>query len=99
MGPERILICEDEGLTALRLRTSLEALGFTVVGDARDGKEAVEKAAALKPDAILMDVRMPELDGIEAARRIMETCPTAIVMLTAHSDQELIQRALDAGAA
>lgn len=92
------MICEDEGITALRLRASLEKLGFTVIGDARDGEEAVAKAARLQPDAILMDINMPRLDGIEATRRIMERCPAPVIMLTAHGDTELVQRALSAGA-
>ncbi len=96
--PLRILVCEDEGLTALRLQKTLSSMGYLVVGEAKDGEEAVRLARALGPDIIMMDVRMPKLDGIEATRRIMELAPTAIVMLTAYSDQELVQKALDAGA-
>jgi sigma-B regulation protein RsbU (phosphoserine phosphatase) len=94
----RVLVCEDEGLTALRLRKVLTASGYEVVGEARDGEEAVRLAARLQPDVVLMDVSMPRLDGIEATRRIIENSPTAVIMLTAYSDRELVQRALAAGA-
>jgi response regulator NasT len=97
-GSARVLVCEDEGLTALRLRKVLMGLGYEVVGQARDGEEAVYLAERLRPDIILMDVHMPELDGIEAMRRIMRECPTTVVMLTAYSDRDLVQRALSAGA-
>jgi AmiR/NasT family two-component response regulator len=98
VGRERVLICEDEGLTALRLRTSLTHLGYEVVGEARDGEAAVAAALQLAPEAILMDIRMPKLDGLEATERIMRERPTAIVMLTAYSDRELVEAALNAGA-
>jgi AmiR/NasT family two-component response regulator len=94
----RILVCEDEGLTVLRLRKVLSRLGYEVVGAARDGEEAVREAYRLRPDVILMDVRMPKVDGIQATERIMQQCPTAVIMLTAFSEPELVQRALAAGA-
>src|SRR5437764_881816 len=65
----RVLICEDEGLTALRLKKALTTLGYEVVGEAKNGEEAVAQAARLQPDAILMDIRMPKLDGIAARSR------------------------------
>lgn len=98
MQQARILICEDEGLTALRLKTSLRRLGYEVVGEAQDGLEAVLKARELKPDAILMDVHMPGQTGIAATEQIMLERPTAIVMLTAYSERELVDSALRAGA-
>src|SRR5688572_10709948 len=98
MTRPRVLICEDEGLTALRLQTTLKNLGYEVVGEARDGEEAVAAAERLQPDAILMDVRMPRLDGIAATERIMNSRPTAIVMITAYSERELVDAALAAGA-
>jgi len=98
MSRRRVLICEDEGLTALRLQTTLKNLGYEVVGEARDGEEAVAAAERLQPDAILMDVRMPRLDGIAATERIMKARPTAIVMITAFSEKELVEAALQAGA-
>ena len=94
----RVLICEDEGLTALRLRKVLTALGYEVTRDAGDGAEAVRLAVRLRPDVILMDVSMPRMGGIEATRRIMAEAPTAVVMLTAYSDRELVQQSLAAGA-
>lgn len=99
MEPLRVLICEDEGLTTLRLRTTLSRLGYEVVGVAGDGEEVVAAAASLAPDAILMDIEMPRRDGISAAREIMASCPTAIVMVSAYSDQDSIAAALSAGAA
>jgi response regulator NasT len=94
----RVLVCEDEGLIALRLQKSLAKLGYEVVGEARDGEEAVAQAARLQPDAILMDIRMPKLDGIAATEQIMAQRPTAIVMITAYSERELVDAALRAGA-
>lgn len=98
MAKVRILICEDEGLTALRLQASVTKLGYEVVGEARDGEEAVAAAARLKPDAILMDIRMPKMDGIAATEQIMQVRPTAIVMITAYNERELVDSALRAGA-
>jgi response regulator NasT len=98
MSKVRVLICEDEGLTALRLQASITKLGYEVVGEARDGEEAVAKAAQLQPDAILMDIRMPKLDGIAATGQIMQQRPTAIVMITAYNERELVDAALRAGA-
>src|SRR3954449_6231484 len=94
----RVLICEDEGLTALRLKKALTSLGYEVAGEAKDGEEAVALAEQLQPDAILMDIRMPKLDGIAATERIMSTRPTAIVMITAYSERELVEAAVHAGA-
>ncbi len=98
MARARILVCEDEGLTALRLQTSLKRLGYELIGEARDGEEAVAQAEKLRPEAILMDIRMPKLDGIAATERIMGHRPTAIVMITAYSERELVDAALRAGA-
>ena len=97
-APLRILICEDETLIRLDLRALVEAAGFVVAGEARDGAEAVAQAAATEPDLILMDVKMPELDGISAARRILAERPVPIVMVTAFSDQGLVRSAAEAGA-
>jgi len=75
----------------------LERAGFEVVAEARDGREAVVLAAAERPDLAVMDVKMPEMDGIEAARRIIEQRPIPVVMLTAFSERDLVASAVDAG--
>ena len=75
----------------------LERAGFEVVAEARDGREAVALAAEHRPDLAVMDVKMPELDGIEAARQMLEQRPIPIVMLTAFSEAALVGRAVDAG--
>ena len=95
--PRRVLIAEDETIIRLDLRGLLEKNGFDVCGEARDGVEAVELAASLEPDVIVMDVKMPRLDGIEAAKRILEKRPVPIVMLTAFGQEELVARAVDVG--
>jgi AmiR/NasT family two-component response regulator len=93
----RILIAEDETIIRLDLRSLLERNGFDVIGEARDGIEAVELAESLQPDLIMMDIKMPRLDGIEAARRILEHRTVPIVMLTAFGHDDLVRRAVDTG--
>jgi two-component system, response regulator PdtaR len=93
----RLLIAEDETIIRLDLRELLERAGFEICAEARDGLEAVELARTELPDLAILDVKMPELDGIEAAKRILEERPIPIVMLTAYSQQELIARAVEAG--
>jgi two-component system, response regulator PdtaR len=93
----KILIAEDETIIRLDLRSLLEASGFEVCGEARDGEEAVALARELEPDLAIMDVKMPRLDGIEAARRILDERAIPIVMLTAYGQDELVARAVEAG--
>jgi CheY-like chemotaxis protein len=95
--PPRVLIAEDETIVRLDLRGLLSSRGFEVVGEARNGLEAVERARALEPDLVLLDVKMPELDGIEAARRILAERPVPIVLVTAYDEEALVERAVDAG--
>lgn len=93
----KILIAEDETIIRLDLRDLLERAGFEVCAEARDGLEAVELARSSGPDLAVLDVKMPRLDGIEAARRILEERPIPIVMLTAYGQEELVSRAVEAG--
>jgi AmiR/NasT family two-component response regulator len=93
----RILVAEDETIIRLDLRALLEHAGFEVCAEARDGEEAVALARSERPDLALLDVKMPKLDGIEAARRILEERPIPIVMLTAYGQNELVERAAEAG--
>jgi response regulator NasT len=93
----RILIAEDETIIRLDLRELLERAGFEICAEAKDGVEAVELARAQQPDLAILDVKMPNLDGIEAARRIMDERPIPIVMLTAYGQEELVSRAVEAG--
>lgn len=93
----RILIAEDETIIRLDLRDLLERAGFEVCAEAKDGLEAVELARAEQPDLAILDVKMPHLDGIEAARRIMDERPLPIVMLTAYGQDELVSRAIEVG--
>jgi AmiR/NasT family two-component response regulator len=93
----RILLAEDETIIRLDLRMLLERAGYEVVAEARDGEEAIAMARANQPDLAVMDVKMPRLDGIDAARKILEERPIPIVMLTAFGQRELIDRAAEAG--
>ena len=93
----RILIAEDETIIRMDLRALLEAAGFEVCAEARDGEEAVALASAELPDLAVLDVKMPRLDGIEAARRILDERPIPIVMVTAYAERELVSRAVEAG--
>jgi AmiR/NasT family two-component response regulator len=93
----RILIAEDETIIRLDLRDVLERAGHEVCAEARDGEEAVALAHAEHPELAILDVKMPRLDGIEAARRILAERPIPIVMLTAYGQEELVARAVEAG--
>ena len=93
----RVLIAEDETIIRLDLKGILEAHGLVVCAEARDGEEAVALARRERPDAAVLDLRMPNLDGIEAARRIYAERPIPIVMLTAFSDRAHVDKAIDAG--
>ena len=93
----RILVAEDETIIRLDLKDLLERAGFEVCAEARDGEEAVSLAASEQPDLAVLDVKMPRLDGIEAARRILAERPIPIVMLTAYGQEELVSRAVEVG--
>jgi CheY-like chemotaxis protein len=88
-GITRVLVVEDDGLVAHMVREMLVRAGYEVVGIARDGGAALEAVARLKPDIVLMDLVMPEMDGIEATRRIQEIRPTPVIVLTAYEAPEL----------
>ena len=94
----RVVIAEDEALIRLDLAEMLGEEGYDVVGQAGDGERAVELAEELRPDLVVLDVKMPKLDGISAAQRIAEKRIAPVVILTAFSQRELVERARDAGA-
>jgi len=93
-----VVIAEDEALIRLDLREMLEDEGYRVVGEAGDGERAVRLVEQLRPDLVLLDVRMPVLDGISAAQRIASARIAPVVMVTAYSQREQVERARDAGA-
>ncbi|MEV3995209.1 response regulator [Streptomyces halstedii] len=94
----RVVIAEDEALIRLDLKEMLEEEGYSVVGEAGDGQRAVELAREHKPDLVILDVKMPVLDGISAAEKIAEESIAPVLMLTAFSQRDLVERARDAGA-
>jgi two-component system, response regulator PdtaR len=93
----KVLIAEDETLIRLDLRGMLEKAGIEVCAEAKDGIEAVELAGTADPDVAVLDVKMPRLDGIEAARRILDERPMPIVIVSAFTEQSLVRRAAEAG--
>ena len=93
----RILIVDDESIIRLDLSERLSGLGYTVVGEAVDGEMAVDLARRLAPDLVLMDIKMPKVDGIAAARILLQERIAPVVLLTAFSDRDLIEDARDAG--
>ena len=93
------LVVDDNELFRQSTGRILHALGYRVVGEADNGLAAIDRVQELRPDLILMDVEMPELDGIGAARRIQQVCPTPVILLTAHDSKEVLRGARDAGVA
>jgi response regulator NasT len=93
----RVLVAEDETIIRLDLVSLLERSGLEVCAEARDGREAVELARTVRPELAILDVRMPGLDGIEAARTIVAERPLPVVLLTAYGERELVDRAAGAG--
>ena len=96
--PVRVVIAEDEALIRLDLKEMLEEEGYEIAGEASDGEQAVELAEKLRPDLLILDVKMPVLDGISAAEQIAAKHIAPVVILTAFSQRELVERARDAGA-
>jgi response regulator NasT len=96
--PKRVVVAEDEGLIRLDLVEMLREEGYDVVGEASDGQQAIELAEKHRPDLVILDVKMPVLDGITAAERIADARIAPVVILTAFSQRELVERARDAGA-
>ena len=94
----RVLIAEDEALIRLDLAEMLRDEGYQVVGEAGDGQEAVDLAESLRPDLVIMDVKMPRRDGIDAAAEIADKRIAPVVLLTAFSQRDLVEKARDAGA-
>jgi response regulator NasT len=93
----RLVIADDESIIRMNLRETLVGLGYLVVGDAGDGVSAIHLARELRPDLVIMDIKMPKLDGIQAAKVLTEEKIAPVLLLTAYSDRELVERARDAG--
>lgn len=95
--PTRVVIADDESLIRMDLREMLSSLGYLVVGEAGDGASAVNLARETRPDLVIMDIKMPEMDGIAAARTLTQEKIAPVLFLTAYSQQELVDGAKDAG--
>lgn len=96
MKPLRILIADDESIRLLSLRAQLAALGLQVVAEASTGAEAIELTATTAPDLAILDIKMPGMDGIEVAEHITQAQPIPIILLTAYSEAQLVERAAQA---
>jgi two-component system, response regulator PdtaR len=97
-APARVLIAEDEALIRLDLKEMLEEEGYEVVAEVGDGQQAVDRATELAPDLVILDIQMPVLDGLSAAEQIASARIAPVIVLTAFSQRELVERARDAGA-
>lgn len=97
MERTRVIIADDESIIRMDLREMLTNLGYLVVGEAGDGRSAVNQARELRPDVVMMDIKMPDMDGIEAARILTQERIAPVVLLTAFSQRDLVERAKEAG--
>lgn len=97
MDRKRVIIADDESLIRMDLREMLANLGYLVVGEVADGRSAVNQARELRPDVVIMDIKMPDMDGIEAAQILTEERIAPVVLLSAYSQRELMDRAREAG--
>ena len=97
MERKRVLIADDESLILMDLREMLTNLGYLVVGEASDGRSAVNMARELRPDIVIMDIKMPDMDGIDAAKILTEEKIAPVLLLTAYSQEDLVERAKEAG--
>lgn len=93
----RVLIADDESIRLMNLAAQLRGLGCEVVGEAADGVQAIELARQTRPELVILDIKMPHLDGIEAAQRITAERPVPIILITAYGERELAERAIEAG--
>ena len=92
-----MIIADDDAITRMDLREMLDSLGYLVVGEVGDGQSAVHQARELRPDLVIMDIKMPLMDGIDAARVLTEERVAPVLLLTAYGDEDLVQRAKEAG--
>lgn len=97
MSQIKAVIADDESIIRLDLKTLLEEMGHIVVGEAADGQRALELARSMKPDVVIMDIKMPVMDGLDAAKIISEEKLAPVVLLTAYSQKDLVERAKEAG--
>jgi len=95
--PVRLILADDESIIRMDLKEMLTSLGYVVVGEAGDGRSAVNLARELRPDLVVMDIQMPDMDGIDAARVLTSENISPVLLLTAYSQQELVERAKEAG--
>jgi AmiR/NasT family two-component response regulator len=93
----RVIIADDESLIRMDLREMLQNLGYLVVGEVGDGRSAVNLARELRPDVVIMDIKMPDMDGIDAAKVLTEEYIAPVILLTAYSQRDLVDRAKEAG--
>lgn len=93
----RVVIADDESIIRLDLKETLQRMGHAVVGEAGDGKSAIDLVRREKPDLVVLDVKMPEMDGIDAAKEISSARLAPVLLLTAYSQQDLVRRAMEAG--
>ncbi len=97
MDAMRVVIADDESIRLMSLKTQLELLGLQVVGEGLNGKQAVDLVCRLKPDLAVLDIKMPEMDGLEAAKQIAAQNPIPVIVVTAYSERILAERAIEAG--